>query len=100
MKSIARWGDMDTHGGRILPGPPIDVLVNQRPITLAGAWHFCPLVTPGSPPVPHVGGALIPSPGTVLCHGRPIAALGDKMFCNASSPAVICGGSANVFIET
>jgi len=97
MKAVARWGDMDSHGGRILPGPPVNVFINQRPIALAGVMHFCPLATPGSPPIPHIGGALIPTPGNIFCRGRTVAARGDKLFCNASAPAVICGGSPDVF---
>ncbi len=40
--------------------------------------HTCPMVTPGVPPVPHVGGPILP-PGcpTVLIGGMPAARLGD-----------------------
>lgn len=44
--------------------------------------HVCPMVTPGLPPVPHVGGPLLP-PGTptVLIAGLPAATLGTQAVC-------------------
>ena len=39
--------------------------------------HVCPMVTPGTPPIPHVGGPIMP-PGapTVLIGGMPAAVVG------------------------
>ncbi|MEM8739986.1 MAG: PAAR domain-containing protein [Pseudomonadota bacterium] len=44
--------------------------------------HVCPMVTPGVPPVPHVGGPIIPptSPN-VMTVQMPQARLGDKATC-------------------
>ena len=39
--------------------------------------HVCPMQTPGTPPIPHVGGPILP-PGvpTVLIAGQPAAVVG------------------------
>ena len=43
-----------------------------------GDMHSCPMSTPATPPVPHVGGPVNP-PGciTVLIEGKPAARMGD-----------------------
>lgn len=44
--------------------------------------HTCPMVTPGVPPIPHVGGPVLPPGGvTVLIGGMPAARLGDLALC-------------------
>ena len=60
--------------------------------------HVCPLVTPGLPPIPHVGGPILP-PGapTVLVGGLPAARLGDMAMC-VGPPDVIVMGAATVLI--
>ncbi|MBI0548558.1 type VI secretion protein, partial [Dickeya dianthicola] len=41
--------------------------------------HACPMVTPGLPPIPHVGGPVIgPGEPTVLIGKLPAAVLGDN----------------------
>jgi uncharacterized Zn-binding protein involved in type VI secretion len=61
-------------------------------------FHQCPMVTPGVPPVPHVGGP-ITGPGcpTVLIGGLPAARLGDMAVC-VGPPDSIIHGSATVMI--
>ena len=60
--------------------------------------HACPLVTPGLPPIPHVGGPLIgPGVTTVLIGKLPAAVVGDNAVC-VGSPDVIISGSATVLI--
>jgi uncharacterized Zn-binding protein involved in type VI secretion len=60
--------------------------------------HTCPMLTPGSPPVPHVGGPLIgPGVPTVLIGRLPAAVVGDQAVC-AGPPDVIVTGSASVLI--
>jgi uncharacterized Zn-binding protein involved in type VI secretion len=56
------------------------------------------MVTPGTPPVPHVGGPIMP-PGlpTVLIGGMPAATLGNICTC-VGPPDSIIKGSAGVFI--
>lgn len=61
--------------------------------------HVCPMQTPGTPPIPHVGGPILP-PGcpTVLIGGQPAACLGDMAICAASPPDSIIMGSSSVMI--
>lgn len=60
--------------------------------------HTCPMVTPGTPPIPHVGGP-ISGPGvpTVLIGGMPAAVMGDMAVC-VGPPDTIAKGSATVMI--
>jgi uncharacterized Zn-binding protein involved in type VI secretion len=60
--------------------------------------HTCPMVTPGTPPIPHVGGP-ISGPGipTVLIGSMPAAVLGDTATC-VGPPDAIVKGSATVMI--
>jgi uncharacterized Zn-binding protein involved in type VI secretion len=68
------------------------------PAACVGDMHTCPQVIPGVPPVPHVGGPIVP-PGcpTVLIGGLPTARVGDMVTC-VGPPDVIAKGSATVFI--
>ena len=60
--------------------------------------HTCPMVTPGLPPVPHVGGPVIgPGVPTVLIAKLPAAVLGDMATC-VGPPDSIVKGSATVMI--
>jgi uncharacterized Zn-binding protein involved in type VI secretion len=60
--------------------------------------HVCPMVTPGTPPVPHVGGPILPPGGvTVLIGGQPAARQGDMAVC-VGPPDSIAMGSPTVLI--
>lgn len=60
--------------------------------------HTCPLLTPGSPPIPHVGGPIVgPGSATVLIGKLPAAVLGDMLVC-VGPPDSIIKGSATVLI--
>ena len=60
--------------------------------------HVCPMVTPGLPPIPHVGGPLIgPGAATVLIGSLPAATLGDQAVC-VGLPDTVVTGSATVLI--
>jgi uncharacterized Zn-binding protein involved in type VI secretion len=60
--------------------------------------HTCPLVTPGLPPVPHVGGPVIgPGVPNVLIGMLPAAVIGDMLTC-VGPPDAIVTGSATVLI--
>ena len=60
--------------------------------------HTCPMQTPGTPPVPHVGGPVIgPGEPTVLIEGIPAARVGDNAVC-VGPPDVIASGSTSVLI--
>ena len=68
------------------------------PAARAGDMHACPMQTPGTPPVPHVGGPILP-PGcpTVLIGGMPAARMGDMAIC-VGPPDSIAAGSTTVYI--
>ncbi len=61
-------------------------------------FHACPMVTPGVPPIPHVGGPITgPGVPNVLVGGMPAACLGDMCVC-VGPPDSIIKGSATVQI--
>lgn len=63
-----------------------------------GDMHTCPLQTPGTPPIPHVGGPIAgPGAATVLIAGVPAAVLGDTAVCTGP-PDTIAKGSGTVMI--
>ena len=68
------------------------------PAARVGDMHVCPMVTPGVPPVPHVGGPILP-PGcpTVLIGGMPAARATDMCVC-VGPPDSIAMGSPTVLI--
>jgi uncharacterized Zn-binding protein involved in type VI secretion len=68
------------------------------PAARVGDMHVCPMLTPGVPPIPHVGGPILP-PGalTVLIGGMPAARVGDMAVC-VGPPDVIALGSFTVLI--
>ncbi len=60
--------------------------------------HVCPMVTPGVPPIPHVGGPIVgPGAPTVLVGGLPAAKVGDMATC-VGPPDTIVKGSATVLV--
>ena len=60
--------------------------------------HTCPMVTPGLPPVPHVGGPIIgPGVPNVLIAKLPAAVMGDMLTC-VGPPDSIVQGSTTVMI--
>ena len=67
-----------------------------QPAATIGNMHTCPMQTPGTPPIPHVGGP-ITGPGcpTVLIGGVPAAVMGDMATC-VGPPDTIIKGSATV----
>jgi uncharacterized Zn-binding protein involved in type VI secretion len=69
-----------------------------KPAARVGDMHVCPMVTPGVPPIPHVGGPILP-PGcpTVLIGGMPAAGMGDMCTC-VGPPDSIVLGSTGVFV--
>lgn len=70
----------------------------MKPAARAGDMHVCPMVTPGVPPIPHVGGPIMP-PGapTVLIGNMPAARVGDMATC-VGPPDTIALGSMTVLI--
>lgn len=70
-----------------------------KPAAAVGDMHICPMVTPGTPPIPHVGGPIMP-PGTptVTIGGKFAATFGNMCMCTAPAPDSIVLGSLGVFI--
>jgi uncharacterized Zn-binding protein involved in type VI secretion len=60
--------------------------------------HICPMVTPAVPPIPHVGGPVLPPGGIpVLIGGMPAARMGDMCLC-VGPPDIIALGCPKVLI--
>lgn len=61
--------------------------------------HQCPMQTPGVPPIPHVGGPVMPpgSPTVLICN-LPAATVGNPCLC-VGPPDSIVAGSSTVFIN-
>jgi uncharacterized Zn-binding protein involved in type VI secretion len=69
-----------------------------KPAARLTDMHTCPMVTPGLPPIPHVGGPIVgPGCPTVLIGGMPAAVMGDMCTC-VGPPDTIILGSAGVLI--
>jgi len=69
-----------------------------QPAARLGDLHVCPMVTPGLPPIPHVGGPVVgPGVPTILIGGQPAATMGDLCTC-VGPPDSIAKGSATVLI--
>jgi uncharacterized Zn-binding protein involved in type VI secretion len=88
----ARMGDMTSHGGLITIGSPT-VLICGKPAARLGDYVSCPMVTPGTPPIPHVGGPIISGSATVLINGMPAARMGDMVSCHGGVSSIIIGCS-------
>jgi uncharacterized Zn-binding protein involved in type VI secretion len=59
--------------------------------------HVCPLATPGTPPIPHVGGPISMGCPTVMIGFLPAARVGDMAIC-VGPPDSIAKGSLTVMI--
>jgi uncharacterized Zn-binding protein involved in type VI secretion len=64
----------------------------SQPAARVGDMHMCPMATPGTPPIPHVGGPILP-PGapTVLVGGQPAARVGDMAVCVGPPDSIVKG---------
>jgi uncharacterized Zn-binding protein involved in type VI secretion len=69
----------------------------SQPAARIGDMHMCPMVTPGVPPIPHVGGPILMGAPTVLIGGVPAARIGDTCLC-VGPPDVVAMGSPKVLI--
>lgn len=70
----------------------------SQPAARISDMHICPMITPGLPPVPHVGGPVTgPGAPTVLIGGQPAAVVGDICTC-VGPPDMIALGSMTVLI--
>ncbi len=70
-----------------------------QPAARVSDMHVCPMVTPGLPPIPHVGGPILP-PGapTVLTAKLPQATVSGMCVC-VGPPDVIVKGSMTVLVQ-
>jgi len=90
-KPAARLGDMTAHGGTITgPGVPT-VLIGGMPAATMGDMHVCPMVTPGTPPIPHVGGPITLGSTGVFIGKKPAARMGDMAVCVGPPSSIILG---------
>lgn len=73
-----------------MPGPPA---------ARASDMHACPMVTPGVPPIPHVGGPIIPpcAVNVITCK-LPQARVTDMCTC-VGPPDIIVKGSVTVLVN-
>jgi uncharacterized Zn-binding protein involved in type VI secretion len=70
-----------------------------QPAARAGDMHVCPMVTPGLPPIPHVGGPVLPPCSVTVFTGKmPQARITDLCTC-VGPPDVLLKGSATVFVN-
>jgi len=68
-----------------------------QPAARISDMHTCPLATPGTPPIPHVGGPIVTGAPTVITGGMPQARISDTCIC-VGPPDVIVKGSATVIV--
>jgi uncharacterized Zn-binding protein involved in type VI secretion len=65
-----------------------------KPAARLTDMHVCPMVTPGTPPIPHVGGPVVgPGTPTVLIGGMPAAVMGDMCVCTGPPDSIILGST-------
>lgn len=95
-KPAARMGDQTVHGGTVVVGFPT-VLIGGKPAARIGDMHVCPMVTPGTPPIPHIGGPISMGVPTVLIGNMPAACMGDMAVC-VGPPDTIAIGCPTVLI--
>lgn len=70
-----------------------------QPAARAGDMHVCPMVTPGLPPIPHVGGPVLPPCSTNVFTGKmPQARVTDQCVCVGPTD-IIVKGSSGVFVN-
>src|SRR4030042_7008748 len=69
----------------------------MKPAARISDMHVCPMVTPGLPPIPHVGGPVAMGCPTVLIGGLPAARVGDITTC-VGPPDPIALGSPTVIL--
>ncbi len=73
------------------------VLIGGMPAARVGDFHMCPMLNPGVPPPPHVGGPILKGSTSVLIGKMPAARVGDPVTCSGP-PDTIVKGCLNVLI--
>jgi uncharacterized Zn-binding protein involved in type VI secretion len=99
MPPAARVGDPTSHGTPLGTGPgSTNVLIGgMRAWRATADFHDCPLSTPATPPVPHVGGVVAMGSATVLINNLPATRQGD-IIVEAGPPNTITAGCPTVLI--
>lgn len=70
------------------------------PAARVGDMHVCPMVTPGLPPIPHVGGPILPPCSVNVLTGKiPQARITDMCVC-VGPPDVLVKGSVTVLVNS
>lgn len=69
----------------------------SQPAARMNDMHACPMQTPGTPPVPHVGGPILSGAPTVLICNMAAARVTDTAVCVGPTDS-IAKGSATVMI--
>ncbi|HWK03328.1 MAG TPA: PAAR domain-containing protein [Puia sp.] len=65
-----------------------------KPAARLADMHVCPMLTPGLPPIPHVGGPILgPGCPTVLIGGMPAAVMGDMCVCVGPPDSIVLGST-------
>jgi uncharacterized Zn-binding protein involved in type VI secretion len=85
-----RITDETEHGGVIVMGFPT-VLIGMLPAARIGDNHVCPMVTPGVPPIPHVGGPFVMGSPTVLVGDMPQSRVTDQLVCVGPPDMAVMG---------
>ena len=100
MPHAARVGDPTSHGTPLGTGPgSANVLIGGMHAWRATAdTHDCPLSTPATPPVPHVGGVVTKGSTTVFINSLPAARQGDMIIEEAGPANKIAKGCPTVLI--
>ena len=68
------------------------------PAARIGDNHVCPMQSPATPPIPHVGGPISLGSPMVMIGFMPAARVGDMAVC-VGPPDVIAMGSSTVIID-
>jgi uncharacterized Zn-binding protein involved in type VI secretion len=67
------------------------VLIGMLPAARIGDNHVCPMVTPGVPPIPHVGGPFVMGSPTVLVGDMPQSRVTDQLVCVGPPDMAVMG---------
>ncbi len=66
------------------------------PAARIGDMHVCPMVTPGTPPIPHVGGPISMGSPNVIIGFMPAARATDMCVCVGPPDAIVMGSMSVV----
>ena len=76
------------------------MLIGGMPAATLGDMHVCPMVTPGTPPIPTHGGPITLGSTGVFIGGKPAARMGDSAVCVGPPSSIILGCTTVLIGET